>query len=76
MTGAVTPTYRVRFEDRPTSTVPVTPDLMAVFRHAERRASGARPARLTDVEVTRLVEWLESDSLDWDAVARVRDDGW
>jgi|tagenome__1003787_1003787.scaffolds.fasta_scaffold20384951_2 hypothetical protein len=73
MTATGAQEYRVQFEDRPTTTAP---DLMGVFRDAEVRASGAirQPPSREDVE--KLMAWLESDSLDWDAVARVRSDGW
>ena len=73
MTGAVTANYQVDFDGRPTLTAP---DLMGVFREAELQATGVRPATMGTEEVGRLIEWLESDSLDWDAVARVREHGW
>jgi hypothetical protein len=35
-----------------------------------------RPVTIGTEDVARLIEWLESDSLDWDAVARIRENGW
>jgi hypothetical protein len=73
MTGAVTANYHVDFDGLPTSTAP---DLMGVFREGQLGASTVRPVTIGTEDVARLIEWLESDSLDWDAVARIRENGW
>ena len=44
----------------------ITPDLMEVFRIPPPEMP--RPLPLSHEEVDALMEWLRSDSLDWDAV--------
>jgi hypothetical protein len=44
----------------------ITPDLMAAFRIPPPEISAPRVASPEDVDA--LMQWLRSDSLDWDAV--------
>lgn len=63
-----------------------TPDLMAAFRIAVAfrieaafqlgPTEASAPHGIPPEDVDALMEWLRGDSLDWDAVARARDDAW
>ncbi len=73
--------YQVQFGDRPVTTRP-TADLLGAWAEAQVVVRNYT-ARLNDILspsrdqlVDELMEWLESDSLDWDAVARARHEGW
>lgn len=58
----------------------ITPDLMRTFQIVllaaeEAGAAAALPTEgMADEDISMLIEWLRSDSLDWEALER--DDAW
>ena len=50
------------------------PDLMGALRI--REFAVATYARPEAARIDEFVDWLDSDSLDWDAVADARSNGW
>jgi hypothetical protein len=67
------------------ATTEAAPDLLVKLRCVrEVVASFSLPVdtttmhavRTSEADVARLMEWLESDSLDWEAVANARRHGW
>lgn len=55
-----------------------TPDLIWTFRAAadEVRSHTQSSAALTADATDSIMSWLRSDSLDWNAVERARDEAW
>jgi hypothetical protein len=81
----MTTTQEYRLELGGRRTTHPTPDVLARLSEWQVRATTTRVAwhkmtepapTLEDAEVAEIMAWLDSDSLDWDAVERARHDGW